>query len=68
MPVTVIPTRPISLNTRNTVEDLSGLMASSKHVAPTIRFDWTVKNAKAFRARPRGLPPNLAVPVYPKAG
>src|SRR5579871_21562 len=59
MPVTEIATRPVSLNARNAVEARSGSRASNRHVAPAIRFDWTVKNAKTFRARPSGLPPNV---------
>jgi hypothetical protein len=50
-PGEVIATTPMSRNVRNTVEVLTGLIANRSVVAPTIRFDWTVKNANVLNPR-----------------
>src|SRR5919202_6590827 len=60
MNVTVIATTPISRNTANTADERCGSIASSRHVTPTMRLDWIVKNANTFAALPSGEPPKNA--------
>src|SRR5580658_3885713 len=48
-------TRPINRDAANTGDDRRGLTARSSVVAPTIRFDWTVKKAKVLKARSTGV-------------
>src|SRR5579864_6145920 len=53
-------------NVRNTVEGRSSFRASSSVVPPTIKLDWTVKNAKVLK--PRSTPvrkrPGVFTAVY----